>query len=313
MRPRIRERQARHKKPTSSRFVFTSFWKRLVITVFVVFFLLFIIFNLLPQKWDGTSRFSLAVLEKSGAVTLLVYEPISHNIVKTTIPEKTQMEASHQLGKWRLESIPELGRNEKLEENFLPQTIRKTFKLPIDTWAEGDAIGLGGDSFYEILGALFKVYGGNLSFRDKINLSVFAIQSKPSDRIEVDLIKSGFLKQVDLSDGEEGYIVASKLPGTLLSVFADTAVSQESPRITIIDATDSSVATEVAEIIEILGAKVFSIQNRSLADGDCTVRGNKPLSKTRIAKALSCNISNENSKDGFDIEIFLGKDFVKRF
>ena len=69
----------------------------------------------------------------------------------------------------------------------------------------------------------------------------------------------------------------------------------------------------MGEILEVLGAKVASILKEQGDELDCVVVGKDKKIVKRIAAIFSCSAGNGEIEDGFDLEIVLGKNFVRRF
>lgn len=275
----------------------------LLALVFLVSASIYAIWNALPATWDRNSRLVLAVLGGEDNVYVSIFDPMSHVLTKVELPGNTLVSTSHNFGTWKLSSIIKLGEQEKIGPDLAAKTLTKSFKFPIDAWAEE-----------EILTQPFSEHKTNLTFKDKINLGLFSFFVKNADRSNIDIRDTGYLRKSTLPDGEEGYVIAGSVPPNVASYFSDPVFSNEATRITIIDATESvSVSGQLSDIIEVLGGKVFSVQDITPAPSGCTIKGLNQHIVKRLATILSCGSTFENPDSNFDVEIYIGKDFTERF
>lgn len=265
--------------------------------------------------WDGKTRLTLAVQLRNGDVLLANFDPLSQSITRAIIPGETEVEAARQLGTWRLKSVWKLGEQEGDDGEILAKTIVKTFHFPVEAWSTAGGAGFSSPNTWEILKALFAGYKTNLSFWDKVNLVFFSLAVKARDRLDFSLTDAGYLYQTKLVDGV-GFQKRAKVPASVSNIFADSVISQENLRISIINASgDSSLAGNIVETIEVMGGRVVSVRNLKKEGGDCVLAGDDSLTKREIEIIFSCwEGDEERSISGdFDIEIYLGQDYARRF
>src|SRR3990167_8549631 len=74
--------------------------------VLVLIAIPFLYKNIFSRKYfNGVDKMSLAVQEKSGDVSILVFDPVRQEITKVRIPGDTQVEVAGGLGVWKIKSI----------------------------------------------------------------------------------------------------------------------------------------------------------------------------------------------------------------
>ncbi len=301
---------ARKKK---SRIVKRKPWLFLIIPLsLIAYFLSFVFFG--PHLWDGKSSLSLAINTPKGDVLLAVFDPARDTITTILLPKDTQVNVSRQLGIWRLGSVWKLAENENLDGRLLAETISKSFKLPIEAWAGKGALGFSKGDIPSLLKSLFLLYQTNLKFRDKLGLTFFSIRVRSSNKIQLNPLRLGYLFETKLSDARLGYKIRGDMGPEISAVFTDSQVSQEDLTIAIVDASGQrGIAGQFGKIIEVLGAKVVSLQVVDKEDLDCEVIGLKSKTASKIANIFSCQYIKKLPENNFDIQVNLGKQFAERF
>lgn len=280
-----------------------------VITAGVLILLLFFVGFLIlgPHIWDGNARISIAVQKKSGDVAIITADPQAGSITTIEIPGSTQVSASRNLGIWKLSTISKLGENEKIDGgSFLASTITKSFRFPIEAWADEEMLNLGFTN-------IFKSSSTNLHLKDKIALAFFSLRVKATSRIDLKLAATSYLTAARLPDGSNGYDIAQNIPIKVSSIFTDTRFSRRNINVVIIDKMpDSFITSRVGEIIEVLGGKIATVERLDPDTSDCVVKG-RDEAVHKIAKLFQCQIKEENLTEKENIEILLGGSFKKRF
>jgi hypothetical protein len=149
---------------------------------------------------------------------------------------------------------------------------------------------------------------------DKLALALFSLRVKNTNRVEVDLAQTGYLKTARLIDGEEGYLISGSPPQEVASIFADPQIASGSVRVVIINETgEASDPETVAQILEVIGGKVSSLVKGEIQDYDCRIIGREKVSIKKIARVFACDFQEEAPEGNFDLEVRLGKRFVERF
>lgn len=261
-----------------------------------------------PHIWDGTSRLSIAIQKKdSEDVIVATYDPQAGSVTTIKIPGNTEVNASKNLGIWKLSTISKLGENEKINGGkFLAATITKSFRFPIEGWAEEEILDSG-------FSGIFKSTRTNLYLKDKIALALFSLNVKSTGRINLDLSNTDYLTEAKLSDGSNGFEIAQNIPVKISSIFTDTNISKRNVNVVIIDRIPSDfITSRVGEIIEVLGGKIATIEKLPPDSTDCLVKG-KDDAVGKIARLFDCKISKETLLEKEDVEIIFGQNFKKRF
>ena len=284
---------------------------RLIALALAAIFLLYL--ALTTKYWNSKEKLSLVISSPEGGVVVSVLDPQNGEITNISIPKNTQVEASRQLGTWKIKSIWALGVNEKVGGALLKDTVVKNFKFPVSVWANGGALGFASGDTLGILKAMFFPYDTNLRMGDRLRIGIFSLGLSNSKRTDLDLAKSGYLKKAKLTDGEEGYVLSGRLPKDLLVVFSDPEISRLGLKVSIKDASGNPrVAQEIAEVIEVMGAKVAAVSKETKASSDCRIWGSNFFAKD-LTRLLSCKLEKEPPQGKFDLEIEIGEGFAERF
>lgn len=246
-------------------------------------------FLLRTKYWNSEGKFAVVNKDYGGITVISLFDSKTDVQTDIVIPGNTQVLASYGLGTWKLQSLWELGINEKMGGSLITRTISKNFGFPIFIWWD------------------------KLSLGDKLRIRLFTLLNR--ERKEIIMLKeTGFLKKTVFVDGESGYLVSNNVPEEVSSLFSDQQEFGNLLKAKILDSTGSyGISDKVGRIIETMGIKVASISKNSGMDGDCVISGkNKKLIK-KIALILGCGESEVKDLNAFDLEINLGKKFTQRF
>jgi hypothetical protein len=289
-----------------------SYKKLLFILLVPLLIFLFITFQ--TRFWKSSSKTSLVISKESGEVVISVFDPRLEKITNITVPKNTEVDVARQLGRWKLGSVRELGENEDLEGKLLAETIVKHFKLPVVAWADAPALGFADGDVLGIVKASLLPYKTNLGIGDKLKLGIFSIGIKNLKRENIDFSEGNILKKVTLIGGEEGHVLAGRLPNYIVALFSNPNISSEGATVVIFDATGkANVAEEVGEVIEVMGVKLANIKKEEAADFDCEVKGKNKELLEEIAQVFSCKKLKVTPEGNFDLEIKIGRDFARRY
>lgn len=263
------------------------------------------------KYWNGEDKLVVAIHGERN-VHIAIFAPSQSEIVDIVIPENTQVDAAGQKGVFKIQKIWELGETSGLGGELLSRSISKHFKFPVYLWADKTALGFLDLSPTGLFKAIFYPYSTNLSFGDKLGLGLYSITVKNTKRESIDLSETSYLRKSQLLDGTSGFVVEGDPPPTLSSMFVSPEISQGIYRIMIRDATGRfGLAEEVSQVLEVLGGKVTSIVREKEGDGACEIKGKNKKFNEVVARILPCEVSGEETN--FDIELYLGKDFVRRY
>jgi hypothetical protein len=275
---------------------------------------IFLLVTFQTKFWKTSAKMSLVTCKESGEVVVSVFDPGLEKITNITFPKNTEVNVARQLGRWQLGSIRELGENEDLEGKLLAETMVKHFKLPVTAWADDPASGFAEGDVLGIIKASLLPYKTNLGIGDKVKLGLFSIKIKNLKRENIDFAEGNILKKVTLIGGEEGYILAGRLPNYIIALFSNSNISNKGAVVVILDATGkANVAEEVGEVIEVMGVKLANIKKEEIDDFDCEIKGKEKELLEEIARVFSCKKLKIEPEGNIDLEIRIGKEFSERF
>jgi hypothetical protein len=218
------------------------------------------------------------------------------------------------MGVWRIGSLWELGESEGMRGELLSNTVSKSLGLPVEHWGDTPMLGFASGKV-GVIKAL--VYGGrsSLSFKDRIKLGWFAIRVSGGDIFDVDLAQSGYLSYTEISGGDEGYRARSKLPERVRALFSVPEVSSEGLKIAVVNETgDYGYGRHISGVVDGLGGRVLSSRDGDGEDGDCRITYEvESQTLLVLSQVLGCESQRRDVEGSFDLEVWMGKDFVKRF
>ncbi len=282
------------------------------LVLLLVFVSLFIFVKLSTKEWNGEDKVSFAYTLSSGDIGLTVLDPKLEEITTFIVPGDTEVEVARGLGSLKVKNVWQLGVNEKLGGSLLTQTITKDFLFPVYLWSNDLPNGISNLNLKEVLRFIFLSKNTNISFGDRLSIGVFVFKAESIQMNEINLGKSLFLVKSKLSDGSLGYEVPSEISERLTFYFSDSDFSDSGIRVHISDATGAfGVSERVGKVLEVMGAKVVSIEKLQLESSDCEILGGNKIAIEKISKVFDCKKSyNQNNSD---IEIKLGGEFAKKF
>ncbi|HTK03655.1 MAG TPA: hypothetical protein VL401_02690 [Alphaproteobacteria bacterium] len=292
-------RAKKHERKQSFGFVF----KMLLPLVLVIGIFTFV--KTTTKFWNNTDKFAFTNIESSGNVDVIVLDPKLGEITTITIPAETEVDVARNYGTLRIKNVSKLSQNEKLDGKLVPETVTQNFLFPVTLWSDA--------SLKDIFKFVFSPGKTNIPFGDRLMAGLFIMKIKDIDKTEIDMGKSQFLHKEKLNDGQIGYKLVGKISERLGIYFSDNEMASENLRVYIVDATNQAgVASNVGEIVEVLGGKIVSIDRKQEPqNSDCEVLGSNKNINKKIANLLSCSVIND--KTDFDLEIRLGTKFASRF
>jgi len=296
-------------KPTKKRS-----WKIPAIIGFIILLVFVLFYFLGVRNWNGHSKIAVAVQEVTGNVIIVIIDPSSSSISKFDIPSETEVQAANQLGTWKIGSITKLGRDKKLKEGFLKNTVIKSFNFPIDFESDESFLNLTSGNLVKEMQSLTKTSSSSFSLLDRIRIAVFSLQVSDTARFDTDLSKTSELERVQLVDGSLGFRVTETIPTNIESYFTIQDNLKQMFNVLINNGTGSNFyAALLGKAIEVIGVNVASIQNVPLSNSDCTVTGLSKDMVFKIAQVFSCQTKLSKPSNNFDIQIDLGSKFKDRF
>ena len=134
-------------------------------------------------------------------VRIEIYDFGKKTISRMIIPGNTSLEASRDLGIWKLGSLMELGKNEKAGGNILRETINRSLKIPVLYWREGGS--------------------SNLNFFEVLRLWFFKRTVSQVNIFDYDLVSLGYLLEKKYPEGGTYFETFAQVPASLLPVISE--------------------------------------------------------------------------------------------
>lgn len=270
-----------------------------------------------PKYFKGDEKLVLVVAEEEN-IDVVVFDPVNREVTNVLIPASTLVSASRNLGNWRIGSLWELGKNEKLAGRLLTESIVKNFYAPAAFWASSSASDFVRGKKSGILHFVFGRIETNLTLIDRIKLSFFLVGIKDYNRNVLDLSETSFLERKILPDGANGYVVTGNMPQKLLVLFADDKLAGSNAKVSITNSSGNlSIANRLGGIVEAMGAKVVLVREEEEEDSDCTISALDRKVVGKLMAVFSCDFKKQENEDSdrskIDIDIKIGKKFLQRF
>jgi hypothetical protein len=291
--------------------------KKRIFILFVGTLVILLIFFLIRffntgVEWGGKEKINLVVNGKQDIVVTTL-DPEKKEIIILKIPLNTEVEVARNLGRWKLESVWQLGKNEGIGGKLLAETVTRFFKLPVYLYIDSTDMSFLEGNLLASLKILFYPTDSNLSKKDLFRIVRFTTSVKNPDRNVIDLKSRTILKKAKLKSGEEGYEMLRDFDQSIAALFSNEYVSENLIIVKIVNKTgDRLISSELGEVVESTGAKVAQVVNSEVGEGDCSVSSEYQRVGEYFSKLLSCEyeeVSNEN----FDVVITINEDFVERF
>lgn len=305
---RRRKRIESQKKKGRIYGIITKFVTPLLLILFCLIFV-----KLTTHFWNGHDKFAFVFRDTTGNVQVTVLDPGLSESTTLVIPGDTEVDVAENYGTLRIKNVWQLGINEKKDGRLLTETVMKNFLFPVFLWSGESGVGIGKGQLTDILGFIFNPGQTNISFGDRLQAGLFALRVQGLNRDQIDLGKSQFVTKKILSDGSTGFIISTPISERLTVYFSDPNFSNGDIRVKIDDQTGSfGVADNIGEIIQVMGAKVASIDRAPQAsDVDCQVMGTNSDLVKKATNIFKCTKGGGTSD--FDLEIILGSKFAGRF
>lgn len=287
----------------------------ILIPSFLVMFLALVIkLIFLPSLWDDKYQFSFSYPVSDGVV-ISILNPVTDSATNVFIPENTQMQVANKLGSWRLGSVWQLGKQEKVGGYLLSRSLTKTFFVPVDAWASETIKDYDG-ALWSRLQAIFLTSDTNIKFKDKLKIWLFMLGMPKGNSQTLALAETNSLSLEKLPDGSDGF-VPNALTDRVERLFFVDVVSQENARLGITNVANSSGTTNMlVKILETMGTSPVVIREGDFIDGFlCAIYTDASASYTakKMALVFDCPIKEKRSENNLDIEFVYGEEFVERF
>jgi len=275
--------------------------------------LVFVYLTSSSNYWDSSQKLSVSYPRDDGSVGVAVFDPSLDEISVVIIPEDTEITTAHQLGVWKIKSLWELGKDEKLRGTLLSESITNHMQMPVNAWADNRFESVVEGTTRDVFPAIF-LTSSNLGLLDKVKVGLFAVGLKNARFHTINLEKTGFLEDITLTDGTLGYTLYGSIPEELAAVFTANVYSNHEVTARIIDGTSASdINDDVGTVLQVLGIKVAAVKDGSHEELDCIVRGENPQYLDVVAHLFNCSVEVTSAKTSFDIEFEFGNAFAERF
>jgi hypothetical protein len=273
----------------------------------------FFYFSLQTKYFRSNSKLILTTAS-SDYVYVSVFDNQQNEITTVLIPANTQVDVARNLGVWKIGSIWNLGKNEKLGGRLLAETIIKNFNAPVSAWTSSRGIGFSQGGIKNVLVSILMPLSTNLKIGDRIRLGLFSLGVKEFKRTTIDLSKTKYLDRQVLRDGSEGYVLTDDIPQKLLVIFSDPVFAQSNVRVVINDlAGNDQITKKLGEIIEAIGGKVVAVKKGELADTDCIAASQIDRLSKRASELFGCRAIVNKDIDKNTLELTIGGKFEQRF
>src|SRR3989338_159167 len=261
-----------------------------IISLLLVVFCFVLYLSLRNHK----SKIVLNVYNSDKSVRIEVFDWDTLSITTLNMPANLEIEVARELGTWPLGSVWELGENEGLSGELLAETTGRSLKIPTGFWANDKANGIISSNVFS-----------------RLKLFFLSLRVKPNNREDINLTDTNFLQKAQLKDGSEGYKINGRLPTKISTVFTEGSLSRKNLKVLVTNLSGNySLDSDVAAIIEVIGAKVTSVQKGEPGNFDCIVLGNLPEVIKILSDDLRCGINfNKKPEGNFDVEIQIGSIF----
>lgn len=262
--------------------------------------------------WKTENKLSLVIDNEDKGVVVAVIDPIHEEIVMISVPENTELEAARNLGSWKIGSIWQLGKNEKLGGKLLAETVTRSLHMPVYAWADESMISVINNRYSSFLKFLSS-RETNFTLKDRLNIVYFSYRLDSSRKHKIDLSNTNFLSEQKLTDGVLGYKTEGNPSPRISSYFADEYIASNPTRVIIFDASSKPLlAKRMGRVVETIGAKISAIREETHEVSDCEIAGKDETMTKRLALYFDCETS-ESTSTSFDLEIRIGEDFAERY
>ncbi len=263
-------RQKRNLKKQKSRRSF----RLLAIIIISTIFLIVVSLALFIWKVMTLTRFIYVEKTDNGGAVVTVVDSKYNQIDQVTIDEDIELNVSHGLGEYKLQSIWKLGEKEGYQGDLVAKTIVKNYGLPVYLWKNDN--------------------NSNLSLLQKVFLKLYKLK----------------LLRLNLSEYKAE---STKLPLYVSTGFSDNRITEKLTTVEIEDVSGNYKTTaDISRVLNIMGAKITNYSRSESKDIDCLVNGKNIYATEEIAKVLDC-LYDDKLETESGVKIKIGKYFNQRF
>ena len=201
-------------------------------------------------------------------VTVTILDPVAQSASNIIIPTATQVEACCDLGTWRLGSLYDLGKKEGKGGIFLSRTLTFYFTFPVHVWSDYDLKLFSNENKFRFFYKFVIIDKSGLSLQDRLRLYFFLFKLKSNQIEDIDLRNGPALEEKELIE----------------------------------------VSKKIADVVEVLGAKVASINKTSIKE-NCEIYTDDGNLWYNLSQILGCSIKEVDPEGNYDMEIRIGNNY----
>ncbi|OGM27336.1 hypothetical protein A2628_00850 [Candidatus Woesebacteria bacterium RIFCSPHIGHO2_01_FULL_40_22] len=288
--------------------------RAILLLVFLFVLVLIILVRGKRSLIEGVNKVNIALRTHNDDVEVLSFDFKRGEINEVIIPGDTEVVVARGLGEFRLENVWRVSEDEGLGGELLAETLTSYLKIPVYIWADETAGALAEKHVIALIKAVILPYKTNLTFLDKAKIAYFNLSVKNTKRETINLADYSYLKKQVLIDGEEGFVLSGKPPSELYSLYSVEEISEKALRVSLDDESgEGTVSENLAQVIDVLGAKIAVVNTKEEKRGFCEVKGSSDVLISELQKLFNCTRVAEVSDDVFDVNIKIGSDFSKGF
>lgn len=283
--------------------------------MFFVFLFFLVIFLFLSLIFPKDKRILFLVMSEDSA-HIVNFNFLQNELFIIDIPKNTQVNVSYNLGQWELGSVWKLGEQEGIGGGTLvASTIRKNFFVPVYLWIfSKDKIFVERGPLHKLLYFVFP-RDSNIGLLLRLRLALVSAFGRMSFE-RVSLSDTSVLEDTVLKTGQVGFLIRSGLPSDILHYFREPLFEDKEVFVSIVNESGNLVVVdEMGKVIDTIGARLISVENRDVSDFDCLVYSQDEKIASIFFLTFGCR---KEKKIPFNLEdkevtIKIGKKFVSRW
>lgn len=286
------------------------------------------------SSWDGLSQRTFVVISgdvqsSTRHLTLVMVRGKEKTATVLPLPDNLLVETLHGYGPYKVESLPGLGKLEKLPHTFITRSL--AFGMGIDV---RDVIIVSGAPSFTTPSGLQKLLMQTLTFKAESSLAYYdrytlwtVFGSMRRDQVNVvDVLSANVVKRSTVPGGELTYTSdIIKMDVLISQLFSDIEYQKERKVIAVVNTTtEARLATRVARALTMMGVDVVNIQQVSQTLEHTKLEyEDKKLETSRAASIIRSLFSLSPSAEAVspqhsieyraDLVLFLGTDAAKLF
>ncbi len=165
-------------------------WLYIVVFIAIVFVIVFLFLS--RSVWKKDSKLVFVIGNELSGNSIFVLDPTSDSISETLIPHSLWLDSAYGLGDWKLGSLWQHGRNEKLGGKLVSESLTKNLYIPVYAWIYSDN-NIHDKSYFSLLKTLMTSKDTNLTIRDRIRTAYFLASKSKKEIIDT----GNFFEQSD--------------------------------------------------------------------------------------------------------------------